>query len=517
MKEQALTVLLVEDNPGDARLIREMLREGYGDRCRVESVDRLAAAFESLSGGIDVVLLDLSLPDSQGIETFLRLHEHTPEVPVVVLTGLDDDALARQAVQAGAQDYLPKGEANPHGLVRSVLYAVERSRGEAERARLLAAEQAAHAEAEAQRARLQAVLESAGHGIMFVDAATGRLTSNPAAERLFGRPLLPEEDVTQYLGQVCSTGGKPVSFEELPLQRALRDQGATDEELLLRRPDGCDVPVLCSSAPVRDGAGRIFGAVALFQDITSLKELERLREEWTSVIAHDLRQPVTAISLFAQALGALAERDETLHPVQSQAQRIVEATRQLDRMIGDLLDMSRLGAGRLQVERVPIDVSDLVHRVVGRLAELADGRSVEVIVREQLPHVAGDPGRLEQILVNLVSNAAKYSDPGTSIIVRVEEKGEHVEVAVTNRGEGIPAAEVPHLFSRFYRSSSARVGGLPGLGLGLYITRELVHAHGGRIWVESLPGEATTFRFTLPMASTSEAAAPPVGLTSITL
>jgi PAS domain S-box-containing protein len=495
-------VLLVEDNPGDARLIREMLREECGARCTVEHVDRLSAALDCLSrGGIDVVLLDLSLPDAQGFETFARAHAHAPTVPLVVLTGLDDEGLARHAVQEGAQDYLPKGEVTGHGLVRSLHYAIERARGEAERARLLAREQAARAEAEAERARVQAVLQSASQGIIFVDARTGHLTANPAAETIFGRPLVSEGGVQQYAEQVRLPDSQPVGVEGLPGIRALRGEPVVDEELLIVRPDGSRVPVLSSATPVREPAEGIIGSVVVHQDITVIKELERLREEWTSVIAHDLRQPVAAITAYAAALSTVTERQAGLEQVARRVGGIVAAAEQLDRMIGDLLDVSRIGAGRLTLERVPVDLSHLVHRVTDQLAEATSDRAIEVAVAGPLPPVPADPGRIEQVLGNLVSNAAKYGDPGTPVGVSVEQQGDGVRIAVTNRGKGIPPDEIPQLFTRFFRASAARSGSVPGLGLGLYICRELVQAHGGRIAVESVAGETTTFSFTLPLAT----------------
>ncbi len=499
MADRPLTVLLVEDNPGDARLIAEMLREGGGDRYRLEHVDRLAPALARLSqGGIDVLLLDLSLPDTQGFETFRRAHEHAPDVPVVVLTGLDDQEVSRRAVQEGAQDYIPKGDVNAHGLVRSLLYAIERARGEVDRARLLAREQEAHLEAEAERARIQAILDSAGHGIMFIDAANGRLTANPAAELLFGRALLPDGGMEQYLGQVCRPSGEPLPLDELPLSRGLRGAGSQGEELVLRRPGGSEVPVLCSSASVRDASGTVTGAVAVFQDISPIKELERLREEWTSVIAHDLRQPVAAISFYAQALDLIAAGDQALERIQPRVQNIVASTLRLDRMISDLLDVSRLGAGRLAIEPVHLDLATLVQRVVAQFTREGD-HPIEVGLQDDLPAVWADPGRLEQILENLMSNALKYAEPGTPIVIEASQRDAGVEICVTNTGPGIAAEELPALFTRFHRTGSARGGSVPGLGLGLYITQELVHAHGGRVWVESVPGEETAFHLTLPV------------------
>src|SRR5215212_840163 len=187
MTLQPATVLLVEDNPGDARLIREALREAGAGRWLVEVADRLATAVARLeTGGIDIVLLDLSLPDMHGFATFTSAHAAAPDVPIVVLTGLSDEELAIRAVQHGAQDYLVKADATPQILTRAMHYAIERARAEAERAELLRREQAAHAEAEAERARLQAILQSAAHTIIFVDRQTMHVTGNQAASRLLG-------------------------------------------------------------------------------------------------------------------------------------------------------------------------------------------------------------------------------------------------------------------------------------------------------------------------------------------
>jgi signal transduction histidine kinase len=340
-----------------------MLREGDPDRWQVEHVERLEAALERLpQSSVDVVLLDLSLPDAQGLATFVRVHEAVPDVPVVVLTGLDDEDTARHALQEGAQDYLPKGEVNAHGLARSLLYALERARA-----------------------------------------------------------------------------------------------------------------------------------------LNAIKELERLREEWTSVIAHDLRQPVAAISFYAQALAVTAAADPSLGRIQPRVQSIVSSTQRLDRMIADLLDVSRLGAGRLTIEPVSVDLIALIHRVTGQFAR-DDEQPIDISVDDDLAMARADPARLEQVLENLLSNALKYGEPGAPIRIDASQRNGSIEIAVTNTGAGIAAEDVPALFTRFYRTDSARVGTAPGLGLGLYITQELVRAHGGRVWVESVPGKETSFRFTIPVA-----------------
>jgi signal transduction histidine kinase len=275
------------------------------------------------------------------------------------------------------------------------------------------------------------------------------------------------------------------------------------EEELLARPDGSRVPVLVSTAPVRGRWGEVIGAVVTFEDITPLKELERHREEWTSVIAHDLRQPVTVIHARADLLQRRLQRQVSPEELSKHLEHIRTAARSLNTMIGDLLDVSRIEARRLSLELQTVDLPALVQQVMDRAADATQGHPVEVQVDGDIPLIEVDPGRVEQILGNLLSNAAKYSDRGTEILVKVERRDGVIQVAVTNRGKGIPSEEIPRLFTRFHRTEWANEERITGLGLGLYISKGLVEAHGGQIWAESIPGQTTTFSFTLPIVRAS--------------
>jgi signal transduction histidine kinase len=242
------------------------------------------------------------------------------------------------------------------------------------------------------------------------------------------------------------------------------------------------------------------------QDVTTMKELERLREEWTSVIAHDLRQPVNVIALSAALL------DEAAAPSISGDQRvrvigsIRRAAQSLDRMIADLLDASRIEARRMSVNRRATSLPALVREIVERVPDVAERCLVEVAPGAER-EVLADPLRIEQVLTNLLTNAVKYGERGTHIRVEVIGGDRDVEVIVTNHGAGIAPGDVPRLFRRFERTEDARAARVRGIGLGLYLCKGLVEAHGGRIWVESTPGATTSFHFTLPHAPVREAEA----------
>ncbi|WP_232380018.1 sensor histidine kinase [Polyangium fumosum] len=246
--------------------------------------------------------------------------------------------------------------------------------------------------------------------------------------------------------------------------------------------------MLESAGPVRDAHGHIVGAIATYEDITRLKWLEQMRDEWSSIVAHELRQPLTAIASHAALLARTEE------PTQKRrAENISQSAARLNRLIGDLLDTTRIDAKQLELALEPTDLPLLVRGAVERAS--LGGRG-EIVIVGQIPRVLVDPTRIEQVLGNLLSNAVNYGAADTPIRVWVEGTEEGARISVHNRGTRIPAEDIPRLFQRFRRLHK---GPVLGVGLGLYVCRGIVEAHGGRIWVES-DDAGTTFRFSLPRA-----------------
>jgi PAS domain S-box-containing protein len=287
---------------------------------------------------------------------------------------------------------------------------------------------------------------------------------------------------------------------------ALRYAASYEVELEFLHPDGSARSVTLRGEPIRDASGRTCGLHGTVQDITELKRLQRMREEWTSVIAHDLRQPIGTIMMCADLLtrageGIREEREKFTGKIRTSAFNLA-------RMVDDLLDVSQMETQRLHLERKWIDPLRLVRETVDRLAYVMKDLHVDISGSSDLLPVFADPGRVEQILGNLLSNAVKYGREREEIRVRLKRHKDEVEISVMNHGKGIAEEEISRLFDRFSRAKSSRTLGVPGLGLGLYISKGLVDAHGGRIWVESVPNFTTTFYFTLPVrvVRTEEAA-----------
>ncbi|WP_437717749.1 PAS domain S-box protein [Sorangium sp. So ce448] len=358
------------------------------------------------------------------------------------------------------------------------------------------------------RSQLEAVIEQLPEAAILVDAK-GRLISCNKLALQYASGV--EDDPDPWGNRLCfehrTPAGEPVVWDERPLVRALqRGEGVTGVEGLLRRADRGLVPVLVNAAQVRSNDGELQGAVAVFHDISAFKELDRQRQEWIGVIAHDLRQPIQVIATASQLLGRAAG-ERPVADCRKQLDRITSSIERLRRMIDDLLDASRIEARQLTLDRSPVNLRAQLGEILEKSAEVTAGHALRLEVKGDVPAVLVDPGRLEQIVTNLLSNAAKYGRPEGDIVVAVDAGPGSAHVAVTNWGGGIPEASLPYLFKRFWRAPDAAPRGVRGVGLGLYITKGLVEAHGGSISVESSPGGATTFRFSLPFAPDTAPAA----------
>jgi signal transduction histidine kinase len=248
---------------------------------------------------------------------------------------------------------------------------------------------------------------------------------------------------------------------------------------------------------IRDG--QVVGAITTFTDVTSLHALQEQQQVLMQMVSHDLRAPLAIIKGYAQLLiGMVADTVENAGIRQGLA-TIDRGVNRMDVMIQDLVDVTRWEGGQLELRREPVALSSYLNDLLQRISLTMDTTRIRVEVPPELPRVSADYARLERVVVNLLSNALKYSEAGTPVTLRAWQEKAMVVVAVADQGQGIDPADQPHLFERFYRAR--RTERRPeGIGLGLYITRVLVEAHGGYVWVESEPGRGSTFYFTLPIA-----------------
>ncbi len=503
-------VVLIEDSPSDARLIRELLREG-SSRFEVVHVATLRAALEALAGAkFDVVLADLALPDTQGVVTVERILEAASETPVVVLTGIDDEAVALQAVHAGAQDFLVKGRFDHELLSRTLRYAIERKRAEEHARRLLAAEAARNEAARArERAELLAAASDALAATLDLDEALAavarllvpRLGASCAIEVLEADGSARCATIARVPGVFAGVAEEPAERFELPLrarERVLgrvvfgRDPGAPGdraedpEELALAREVARRIALAIDNAMLIRDAQR------------ATEEAQRAacaREELLAIVSHDLRNPLSVLGLamanLRRALGPSNEgRSGAL------LERAENAYQRMLRMIDDLLDVATIDAGTLTVEPKPHAVGPLLAELVDAQRALAAAKSISLASEIDDPHalVLVDRDRFAQVFGNLVGNAIKFTPQSGAVRVVAARADRWIRFSVVDSGPGIPEESARQVFDRFWRARSGR----SSAGLGLAIAKGIVESHGGAIGLESAVGRGSTFWFTIP-------------------
>jgi signal transduction histidine kinase len=373
MSNKAVKVLLIEDNPADTRLIREILAEAKGAPFKLECADRLATGLACLArGGIDVVLLDLGLPDSQGLGTLVKVQAEALTVPVVVLTCLDDEALATEAVQEGAQDYMVKGHVDSNLLARSIRYAIERKRAE---------------------------------------------------------------------------------------EKALQ--------------------------------------------LETLKELDQVRSQLLANVSHELRTPLTTIKGYSTMLldyDRRLGRDEK----QEYLSAIDKATDRMAELVDHLLDMTRLEAGLLKLDKVPTNITALLQTTIAEARLRTPGHKVVLNLPKTALRLNGDGRRIRQVVDNLIENATKYSKPASTVTIEARSQDSELVICVADQGIGISRENSGKVFDRMFNLEHRLTQEPGGLGLGLALCKALVEAHGGRIWVESELGKGSVFNFALPQEAIAE-------------
>jgi two-component system phosphate regulon sensor histidine kinase PhoR len=244
------------------------------------------------------------------------------------------------------------------------------------------------------------------------------------------------------------------------------------------------------------------GAWVLLEDVTELRRLQRIRSEFIDNLSHELRTPLANVRLLAEMLAEDLKKADVPERVRERVTTIEVESGHLTQMINELLDLSRMEQATPQIRHDEVAVGPLLHEAAGRLNTFAERQGVELReqISEGLPPIRGDEERLDQLLVNLLHNAIKFSNPESAVILAAEQRSESVVLSVSDQGDGIPAEEQERVFERFYKVDRARHRGQGGTGLGLAIARNIAEAHGGRLWLESTEGQGSTFSVSLPIA-----------------
>jgi two-component system CheB/CheR fusion protein len=352
-------------------------------------------------------------------------------------------------------------------------------------------------------AQLEAILLSMGDALLVVDPAGTVVLTNAAYRRLFGSPsaiVVPEDEE-----------GRPLPPDAAPQRRAA--SGASfSMNFTLRGADGTRRWFEAQGEPIRDAIEGAAGGVVTIRDITD-RTLARLQDAFVMQASHELRGPLTVLNAVLQmtekrlAAGRI-EADGA--EIQKYTQQALNQVRRMKVLVNDLLDVGRLQSGKLTIRLAPVDLVERARQVVEAMQLVTPGRTVSLEVHGDGPLlIEGDDIRIEQVVVNLLNNAIEHAPQSERIDVRLRQVDGVAELQVQDYGPGIPTADLPHVFTRFYQATSTSERGKFGLGLGLYITRELVMAHGGTITVDSQAGQGTIFTMRFPLVEVAAASLPP--------
>jgi PAS domain S-box-containing protein len=346
--------------------------------------------------------------------------------------------------------------------------------------------------------RLAAIFQQSDEGILTVDTALRIIDFNPAMERLTG--WHESEVLGRFYYEVLrprDRQGNEVGLVGSPILRAFAGQNVVNQEMVISARDGQRFDVSVTASYVGSAKGEPASGILTIRDITREREQEEQRSTFISVISHELQTPIAIIKGYASTLARTdAVFDE--EALRSRLNAIEEEADRLNKLVGNLLYASRIQAGGLQMDIAPLDLPRLIETVVHRLQVKSPDVKVELNLPPYLPTVMADRDRIEEVLQNLLDNAIKYSPDRRELNVSCRATGDEVIVSVSDVGMGISLREQEQIFERFQRVGGGTTSSTQGAGLGLYISRAIVEAHGGHIWVESTLHQGSTFSFSLP-------------------
>lgn len=528
-------ILVVDDETDICDLcVRSLQRYGY----EVAATTRPLQALEMLrQQEVDLLLLDVRMPEISGIEVMRRVRQFAPDLAIVVMTGYASMEMAIEAVKQGATDFLQKPFQNLDNLRLAVAEALakrdltrERSRSRALMHLVQVSEQIAasleedllvqvalHAAMEETGAwRGSVMLYEPGKEVLYLSGAVGLppeispgfavgLSEGVAGQVLrLGEPLLVE-DVRQDprmvgLSLPHQERYQNPSFLAMPIRSGERILGVLNlsEKSGLRPFQTSDLEVaglLCNQLAIALEKARLFNEIQ--ESYRRLREVDRLKSEFLNIAAHELRTPLSVILGYAMML-----RQELDGTLQEYSAAMVESALQLTRLVDDMTNLRYLEAGGVALNLDLLPLQDFVAGEVEQFRQVDEGRDhlITCEVPSDLPPAYADAEKIGLVLSNLLSNASKFTPPGGQIRVWAEPQDNKLLIAVRDTGCGIPQEEWERIFEPFYQVGDSLRRAHGGMGLGLPIARELVLLHGGKLWVDSQVGQGSTFFFTLPQA-----------------
>jgi len=494
----------VDDEPDIALILKLQLEDaGFDTVWARDGVE----ALESLAGySFSLIMLDIKMPRMDGMEVLDRIQGG--ETPVVMMTAHGSEDIAVDAMKKGALDYISK-PFSAEDVLQKVERALEQDRTRKENARL-------SRQLEEERLKMEAVLQGMADLLVAVDTDGRIITTSRRAEQLLGEGAkLPGRRLADVLKAEVPGG-------ELPSLAVLKSGEPCLDVAYTIAAGSREIPVLSSAAPLFNGEGELVGSVEMIRDISKLKELEQEKEDFVSMLTHDLKSPITAV------VGSIdLVREQKLGPINEEQREYlnaaVESCEEMVEMIDTLLGVHKFEAGKMRLYFRHEDPEALIRKTLAKFHTLAQrgGITLTFSSEPEVPQVSVDRSAFSRILGNLLSNAVKFTPEGGEIEVHLDavadastisaaipaesyqardlpSGGPFVRISVRDTGVGIPQEALGTIFDRFVQAKNRRMGKTRGTGLGLAFCRKAIDAHHGYIWAESEPGKGSLFTMLFP-------------------
>lgn len=482
-----IRALLVDDDEDDFLLTKKTLTQTRTIEASIEWSSHFDEALQYCkSGQFDVILLDYKMGNHDGIE-FIQKAKNLCKAPFILLTGIQDEKLGIKAIRLGAEDYLVKSEITPELLERSILYAIERFQSKTKEQELIERKTLERSER-----HYRSLIENSADGIALMNEKFRLTYVAPSIKKILGytpeqlltgstKSIIYPEDIQKIHGKFKDVVRNPGTYITI-LLRAKHNNGSwrwieiTASNMLLDP--------------------NIEAYVLNFRDVTTRVKLDQLKDDFLSIASHELKTPLTTIKGYIQLLEKYLQKsnDEKALKYIRQSDTYVD---KMNQMISDLLDISRIQSGRMQLNLEETQICSLIKRTITALQHLSSKHVLNFDCNAH-PVLFADKHRIEQVLTNLISNAIKYSPNKSKIAIRLKADTRFAQISVQDQGIGISPSSQERLFQRFYRVDKT-ANRFSGLGIGLYISNEIIKKHNGKMWVESDEGKGSTFYFTLPL------------------
>ncbi len=477
-------ILVVDDEPGIRDGCRKVLAsEGYAVEVAADGLDGCAMATRK-QDPFDLALVDLKMPGMDGIQVLSKIREHDPEIITIVITAYATLETAIQATRQGAYGYVPK-PFTPDELLLLIRKGLEKRRLSLRTKRLQEERERNLLEICRERNRCRAIINHMTDALIVVNRHQQFALANPAAVAMFRKQEMPE--VGTPLGD-CLENPRLLELVRGVLSDTDEFREVTGKEITLRD----NRAAMANIAPFLDDAGSVLGAVIVLGDITELKQLEKAKAAFISMVSHELKSPLAAIESFAELVLKGTFKGDKAREALGRMRSRAEGAR---KMIDDLLNFSALEAGAIARNRERMLLKDAIEDAVATQRDPAKERGITIDTGQVDCEAAmsADRDDMVKLFTNLISNAVKYNKEGGRVTVSCTDCDGSVEIVINDTGVGIPRRHLDNIFDEFYRIRNEGTKRIGGTGLGLAIVKKIVDAYHGEISVESEPGKGTTF------------------------